>query len=266
MDSTHEQNVTDVPQIITLESVDSTNAELHRMCDQGPVAAWTVVTAFHQSAGRGRQGRNWQSDPGAGLWVSVLVDLADCPQPQWLPLIAGLSLCNATRKFTESDVALKWPNDVIVGGRKLAGILTEALPKTTRNEAGRYIVGMGLNFAPDVYPGAAGLRELIPVGAVLDRDEVLAEVIGSLRHLIGEWRADHWSTESIRAQYLRRCLSIGAELEITEPGAPRWSGTGMSIDSAGHLVVREHDTQIDRTVVAADVIHASIAPCTPKNS
>ncbi len=266
MDSAHEQNVTDVVKIITLESVDSTNSELIRMCGQGPVPAWTVVTAFHQSAGRGRQGRDWQSDPDAGLWASVVLDLADCPHPQWLPLVAGLSLCNATQKLMESDVWLKWPNDVMVGGRKLAGILTEALPATTRNVVGRYIVGMGLNFETDVYPGAVGLRDLIPVGAALDRDALLAEIIESLRTLIGGWREDDWNPERIREQYVLKCLSVGAELQITEPGSPVWSGTGMSIDRSGHLVVREHDTLIDRTVVAADVIHATIAPCTPKNS
>lgn len=261
MDSAHEQNVTDVVKIITLESVDSTNSELIRMCAQGPVPAWTVVTAFHQSAGRGRQGRDWQSDPDAGLWVSVLLELADCPHPQWLPLLAGLSLCNATQKHMESEVWLKWPNDVMVGGRKLAGILTEALPATTG-----YIVGMGLNFESDVYPGAVGLRELIPVGATLDRDALLAEIIESLRTLIGGWQQDDWNPERIREQYVLKCLSVGAKLQITEPGSPVWSGTGMSIDRSGHLVVREHDTLIDRTVVAADVIHATIAPCTPKNS
>lgn len=266
MESPHDQNATDVVNIIALDSVDSTNSELVRMCAAGPISPWTVVVAGEQTAGRGRLGRTWQSDPGAGMWASVVVDLDGCPQPQWLPLMAGLSLCTVSSELTGAKVGVKWPNDVVLGERKLAGILTEALPGTSR-----YIVGMGLNFDTDVYPGAVGVRELMPSGYVINRDEILLKVIHSLRDVITSWRDAGWDTAPIRDQYVRACVSIGAELVITEPsptqpGSSTWRGYGHGVDPAGHLVVREHESGSDRTVVAADVVHATIAPCTPKNS
>lgn len=266
MESPHDQNATDVVNIIAFDSVDSTNSELVRMCAAGPISPWTVVVAGEQTAGRGRLGRTWQSDPGAGMWASVVVDLDGCPQPQWLPLMAGLSLCTVSSELTGAKVGVKWPNDVVLGERKLAGILTEALPGTSR-----YIVGMGLNFDTDVYPGAVGVRELMPSGYVINRDEILLKVIHSLRDVITSWRDAGWDTAPIRDQYVRACVSIGAELVITEPsptqpGSSTWRGYGHGVDPAGHLVVREHESGSDRTVVAADVVHATIAPCTPKNS
>lgn len=266
MDSPHDQNATDVVNIIALESVDSTNSELVRMSASGPIPAWTVVVAGEQTAGRGRLGRMWQSNPGAGMWASVIVDLDGCPDPQWLPLMAGLSLTTVVSEMTGADIGLKWPNDVIFGDRKLAGILTEALPGTAR-----YIVGMGLNFDSDIYPGAVGIRELMPTDFVLHRDEIVLKVIQSLRDLMGSWRSAGWSTEVIREQYVRACVSVGAELVITEPtssesGSATWSGYGHGVDPAGHLVVREHESGSERTVIAADVVHATIATCTPKNS
>lgn len=266
MDSYNDINASDVMNIIALESVDSTNSELVRMCADGPVAPWTVVVAGEQTSGRGRLGRMWQSDPGAGMWASVAVDLNGCLNSQWLPLVAGLSLCTVVSEFTGVEVGVKWPNDVMLGDRKLAGILTEALPGTDK-----YVVGMGLNFDSDVYPGAVGVRELMPATFVINRDQILLKVIHSLRDLITVWRDSSWDTEEIRHQYERACVSIGADLVITEPstgesGSSTWSGYGHGVDPAGHLVVKQHESGFERTVVAADVVHATIAPCTPKNS
>lgn len=261
MEPSADRNAADVVKIIHFTTIDSTNAELSRMAQASHLDPWTVVVADHQSAGRGRQGRSWNSDAGAGLWASVLVELEDCPEPGWLPLIAGLSVVAALNQFTTAHIGVKWPNDVVVADRKLAGILTEALSRTSR-----YIVGIGINFESNIYPGAIGLKDIAVAGTLLNRDRVLNNLVTELQVRIDQWKSQQWDTEPLRESYVRECVSVGAELQITEPQGISWSGTGMGVTPSGHLVVREAETTLERTVIAADIVHATIAPCTPKNS
>lgn len=261
MESSEDRNAADVVKIISLDSVDSTNLELARLMSTSLVQPWTVIVAQEQTAGRGRQGRTWSSDHGAGMWASVLVELVDCPTPTWLPLITGMAVARATRELTGSDIGVKWPNDVMADGRKLAGILVESVPGTHQ-----YIVGIGLNFTSSIYPGAVGLRELGPAGKTLGRDLVVNEVTHQLFNAVRAWGAGSWRTEQLERDYTSVCLSIGVELAITEPGGATWAGVGCGIDSEGHLLVREHNSEMLRTLIAADVVHATIAPCTQKNS
>src|SRR5882762_725474 len=116
----------------------STNADVAEAARAG-AAEGLVVVAERQRAGRGRQGRQWESPPRAGLAVSVLL------RPQtptgrygWLPLLAGVALVETVRRLGELDAVLKWPNDLLIAERKCAGILAEAA-------AGAVVVGIGLN-------------------------------------------------------------------------------------------------------------------------
>jgi len=259
--------VSDRVHVTELDSVDSTNAELHRMIESGTATDFTVVIAGEQTAGRGRQGRAWQSKPGAGIWTSILVDLEDCPCPTWLSLIAGLAITRGVRvagiSETEfSGAGLKWPNDVIAQDRKLAGILTEGVTGTSL-----YIVGMGINVSAESFPGAIGVAELLTdVETTMVTRAVFEAVVTEFVALIDGWRDADWDTEAIRAEYLSACRSIGADLGITEPDGTAWSGVGVGLDDSGHLLVQESGTTLTRTVVAADVVHATIDPCTQKNS
>lgn len=261
MEPSPDRNAADVVKIIHFKTIDSTNLEISRMAQAGSVDPWTVIVADHQSAGRGRQGRDWNSDEGAGLWASVLVQLDGCPEPGWLPLITGLSVVSTLSQFTTAHIGVKWPNDILVADRKLAGILIEALPTSDQ-----YIVGIGINFESNLYPGAIGLKEIAVSGLAIDRDRILVDLMQELQQRILQWRSQNWDTELLRESYLRECISIGAELQITEPRGVSWTGIGVGVTPSGHLLVRETGTTLERTVIAADVVHASIAPCTPKNS
>ncbi len=254
--------------VTKLDSVDSTNAELHRMITAGVSANWTAVVAGQQTAGRGRQGRTWQSDPGAGIWASVLIDLGNCPRPSWLSLVAGLAINRGLSAYGFIGVDLKWPNDVIAQGRKLAGILSESVVGTPK-----YIVGMGINVATDVYPGAIGLAELPfshedanPLDNHLDHHPVLEAVMSEFIAQVDSWHAADWEIDLIQREYLLACRSIGADIGITEPDGGKFTGRGIGVDLDGHLLVAETGTTRIRTVIAADIIHATIEPCTPKNS
>jgi len=261
MDSGPELNAQDVAQIISYPRVDSTNLELARLMSHDNVPPWTVVVADQQTAGRGRQGRTWVSEPGTGVWMSVLVELPQCPAPGWLPLVTGACLSATVQSITGVAVGLKWPNDVVIGERKLAGILIESVP-----DSDHFIVGVGVNGESSNYPGAIGMRELLPEGSVVDSRRMIITLVRELRRAVQSWESAGWSSEPLHRWYSDQCISIGSELVVSEPGQLEWAGVGVGVDSEGHLLVRETGTTNVRTVVAADVIHATIAPCTPRNS
>ena len=221
------------------------------------VPAWTVVVAAEQTAGRGRLDRTWHSEAGAGLWFSVLVDLVGCDSPTWLPLVAGLAVFEACTKLGV-EVELKWPNDITASGAKLGGILIESA-----GIPGQWVVGIGINVVSSHFPNSVSLSDLVsPTPKVA---EVLSEVFGALHKLVTGWRNTHWSTALISRHYLGVCSSIGAQLTVNRAGEPAFSAVGVGIDPDGHLVITRPG-QESEILVAADVVHATIEPCTPKNS
>lgn len=244
-------------QVITLNTVDSTNSELIRRCTGGTVAPWTVVVASEQSAGRGRLDRNWQSEPGSGLWCSVLVDLSGCESPTWLPLVTGLAVFDGCTRLG-ATVELKWPNDVIANGAKLGGILIESAEAPDQ-----WVVGIGINVTRAHFPDSVSLADLI--GQTPEIPTVMAEIVNSLHTYIESWRDAGWDTSAPSARYHSVCSSIGATVQITRPNEAPFDAVGLGLDEYGHLeIARSGDRR--EIVIAADVVHATIKSCTPKNS
>ena len=254
-----------VAAVTWLKTCDSTNSELRRRIELDPtLPAGTTIVAAEQTAGRGRLGRDWSSTPGDGLWMSTLVHLPGCRAASWLPLLVGLAVQRASTllclDLEGQVISLKWPNDVVADGKKLAGILVEALQEV-------YIVGIGLNLKSSVYPGAIGLQDL---ARHVSREQAFEQVHDQLQSLIKRWRLLDWAPDELAQEYIAACASIGTLVTITESDGEVWSGVGSGIDPSGHLVVETgHGDLIDknlRTVIAADVVHATIDPCTPKSS
>jgi BirA family biotin operon repressor/biotin-[acetyl-CoA-carboxylase] ligase len=209
----------------TTEEIDSTNAELLRRAAAGAPHG-LVLVADHQTAGRGRLGRRWEAEPGAALLVSVLLR-PDLP-PERLHLLtmaAGIAAVHA------AGGSLKWPNDVVVGARKLAGLLAEATPDAV-------VIGMGLNLRRSDVEGAISLEELT---GETDRDAVLQrwliafdDRLAQLDDLVGEYRA--------------MCSTIGQQVRV-DLGHETFEGVATDVTDAGHLVVA------GREVTAGDVVH-----------
>jgi BirA family transcriptional regulator, biotin operon repressor / biotin---[acetyl-CoA-carboxylase] ligase len=123
-------------------TIGSTNQRLRALADAG-AEPFTVVVSNEQTAGRGRGGKLWVSPPG-GLWVSILVPSSPGLLGQVVPLVAGLAVARSVKHVTGVDVGLKWPNDVLIGAEKLAGILCEVAP------GGSVVTGVGINLrAPE---------------------------------------------------------------------------------------------------------------------
>jgi BirA family biotin operon repressor/biotin-[acetyl-CoA-carboxylase] ligase len=225
-------------QIVETASTGSTNEDLAEAARAGAPEGTVHVTA-HQTAGRGRLDRQWEAPAGSGLTLSVLVRPTDVPDVQWtwIPLLAGVAVAQAVNEVSpDLDVSLKWPNDVEVAGRKLAGLLVERIDTSGGPAA---IVGVGLNVAmtPDQLPipNATSLAiEGVDTDAATVRDLVV--------HALGRWY-ELWRREagdagrSLRDAYLAASGTIGQDVVVTMSDGSTIEGPATDIDEFGRLVV-----------------------------
>jgi len=232
-----------------VDSTGSTNADALALAVAGAVDG-TCVVAGEQTAGRGRHGREWVSNPGAGLWSSTLV--RSCENPTHLPLLAALAVVDVARELGGMVWSIKWPNDVLdSAGRKVAGILVEGVG----SDSGAAVVGIGLNVErpPMEFAGAGSwVGESEEPGVAPDRSELLAGLLGSLYARVQQ----PWP-EAL-TDYRVLCTTIGARVHVVLPGGEDFDAVGVNVTDEGHLVVDTGATS--RIVVAGDVLHASIAP------
>jgi len=215
-----------------------------------------VLVAEEQTAGRGRMGRPWVSQPGASLTFSVLLRPVSVPPPRrgWLPLLAGIAVAAAVRATSSAAATLKWPNDVLIGDRKLAGILAE-------QSGDAVVIGIGLNVATPraALPASpAGLRatSLHAEGAEVARDVLLVAVLRDLERRYVAFREDPDPARSgLLAEYRALSGTLGREVRVDLPGGSILAGVAEDIDADGRLLVREADATSPTPVSAGDVIH-----------
>lgn len=220
----------------------------------------TVILADHQTAGRGRLGRTWHAPSGTSIAVSMLFRPAPVPVARWpwLPLLAGVAVVEAVRAETGVAADLKWPNDVMVDGLKLAGLLAEVVPQAGRPETaeggGGVIVGVGLNVTAqrsDLPPTATSLALC---GATdLDWVRVLAAVLRSVAHRYAGWCTDAGEPGAVQRAYRPLCATLGAQVRVQLPAGGSLTGQAIDIDDDGRLVVRT--AAGDRALSAGDVVH-----------
>lgn len=222
-----------VPRVDAWRTLGSTNDRLARLARDG-APAWTVVVADEQTEGRGRRGRSWISDDGAGLWMSVLAPVAPGRQP--LPLVVGLACAQAMESLApEVEVGIKWPNDLQIRGRKVGGILCEGVD-------GHTVVGVGINIsqAPDD-PSATALE--VEAGKGLARHELAKAVVDGVR-------AEVDALESFGAlvpRLARRDVLRGRIVESDAEGR----GVASGIDASGALLLTRGDGSPIRVVAGS---------------
>jgi BirA family biotin operon repressor/biotin-[acetyl-CoA-carboxylase] ligase len=226
-----------LPAVHLFASVGSTNDAARELAEQGAPAG-TLVLAEEQAAGRGRGGKAWTSPPGLGVWMSVVLRPAPLPEPGLLPILVGLAAADALDAFARPGrIAIKWPNDLHLGGRKLGGILCEG-----RWEAGSpsfVVAGIGINVlhqSPDfpeaLRPIATSLR--IGAGAAPPRVEVAGAVASAMARRLARPPAELGGAllESMRA----RDALLGRRVRVT--GGDDLDGQAMGVTPAGALLVR----------------------------
>lgn len=251
------------PSLAELPSSSSTNTELSARADREGLGDLTVILTRYQSAGRGRLGRSWTAPPGASIACSVLLrprlpdGSAVAPERLgWVPVIAGMAMAQAVRgALPGREVGFKWPNDVLVGGRKVCGVLAELLPSGTG-----VVVGAGLNTrmrAEELpVPTATSLAvEGIAVDDALE-DLVLAAYLEGLRDRVARYLAAGADADAsgTRAQARAACLTLGRAVRIELPDGRELRGTATDLDLDGRLVVTGEDGA-SRSVAAGDVTH-----------
>jgi len=209
-----------------LPEAGSTNAVVAERA-RGGEPAGLVVVAEAQTAGRGRLDRSWVSPPRAGLTFSVLLR-PDLPPAQWpwLPLWGGLAVAEALRERAGVDAELKWPNDVLVDGRKLCGLLAEV------PEPGALVLGIGLNVSTTAqelpHPQATSLA--LAGARTTDRDTLLRALLRSLTTVLAD-------PDAARAVYRKRCGTVGRRVRIELPAGRTVEGVAEAVDADGRVVV-----------------------------
>ena len=220
------------------EEVGSTNDVATAAAEAG-VPEGFVVAANAQSEGRGRVGRSWSSPPGAGLYVSVVLHPAG-PALRLLTIAAGVAIAEGVHAASGLDTCVKWPNDVHVGSRKLAGILAEA--GSSAGAVHYVVLGFGINirraaYPPDVVARATSLES--ELGRDVDRGLVLAECLTALSHRYGMLQRGA-ADDVIGAWRKRGALHMGRAVEWDADGGSR-RGRAEDIDATGALLVRIDD-------------------------
>lgn len=225
----------------------STNADLAEVARAGEPEG-VVLVAEQQTGGRGRLDRQWESPPRAGLTFSVMLRPSVEPaRLSLLPLIAGLATVEGVHAVGGVEASLKWPNDVLVGERKLGGILVEIA-------GGGVVVGIGLNVSTREHELAVPTAtSLLLCGGTTDREPLLKEVLRALERRYSAWQRSGDSS-SVPPAYRQRCETIGREIELELPGGEMVRGTAVDVDDTGRLVVAD-DTGQRRSWLVGDVVH-----------
>ncbi len=247
--------------------IDSTNTWLLAEARAGAPEG-LVAVADHQSAGRGRLDRRWEAAPGAALLASVL--LRPVLEPGALHLataLVALSALEACRRTAGVDAGIKWPNDLVVGDAKLAGVLAEADPSAGGGAPGSVavVVGIGLNIEP---PGpaassnATSLGQLVAAGsgsAVPSRDALLSAFLRELERRRPELD-DAAGRHALGSDLRRHCVTLGRAVRV-ELVTSELIGTATDLTDEGALVVETGDGP--RVVTAGDVVHLRAAGHSP---
>lgn len=230
----------------------STNHDVSALA-RGGAGEGLVLVSGEQTAGRGRLDRSWVSPPGASIAMSLLLKpLPAFPQWGWLSLLAGMAVASAVEDLAPdpTDVTLKWPNDVLLRGDKLCGILSERIEHA---DGARAVVGIGINVSltRDQLPVPAA-TSLALAGLPTDRDVIVAGVLNHFSRYYRQWSL----SGSLREEYQASCASIGAELTIVVDEHRRVHGIGRGIDAYGRLeVATARGVEI---FAVGDVVHARL--------
>ncbi|MFE3545036.1 biotin--[acetyl-CoA-carboxylase] ligase [Nocardia sp. NPDC059177] len=235
--------------IDVVESTGSTNADLVALAGEVSTGARALL-AEEQVHGRGRHARNWVSPPRAQISLSILVRLPGIAPTTlgWLPLLTGVAVVDALRESPGVAADLKWPNDVLLGGRKLAGILAEV---AATGAAPAVVVGIGLNvdLAEAELPVPHATSLTLAGAPDADRTALVAAILTEFARRVTAWERAGWDTADLAGAYRARCATIGLEVRAELPGGRVVSGRATGIDDTGRLLIG------DEAVSAGDVSH-----------
>ncbi len=248
--------------IYTFEVIDSTNN-----CARALASCWapegTVVIAEQQTAGKGRLGRTWQANPNENLTLSVILRPGNAPgSVNLLPLLVSVAVSEAVQSLTGITPECKWPNDLLIGGKKVAGILLEGSLK--KEELEFVVVGIGINvnqtaFSPEIQNLATSLK--LATGTDVNREELFKLILERLEaHYVS---LKPGGFEPVLSLWQSRSTMAGKRVSVKSNGSVL-TGTVKGLSPEGGLVLRSNGTE--HTLLAGDVTVLGIDPDSPSHA
>ena len=231
--------------------IDSTNTKAKRLADEGAPHG-TLVAAGHQSAGKGRRGRVWESPEGTGIYMTLLLRPELKPeQAPMLTVLMAQSVADAIQTVTGITPGIKWPNDIVMDGRKVCGILTEMSTEMTWIHY--VVIGVGINVHQQTFP-----EELKDKASSLDLAgaksvkwaELVAEVMRNFEIYYEQFEKEG-DLSVIWERYNEMLVNRDREVRVLEPGH-EYNGHALGIDKNGELLVRRENGQVE-TIYAGEV-------------
>lgn len=241
------------PRIERREELGSTHDALREAwrASEGRLPSGTGIATFSQTSGRGRHGRAWIAPPGKTLALSVLVVAGDAAEAArgfgWLTLAAGLAVRDVLAPLLPAgaDLSMKWPNDVLVDGRKISGILGELLDPRPGSLAASIGIGLNLTLGEDELP-VPHATSLAIAGVEVDdalRDRLPEAIAARLLARAAALEEARWDAEAsgLRAELERSCSTVGQQVRATLPGGDAIVGRAVGIDGGGRLLIERAD-------------------------
>lgn len=233
-----------VPRLIYMETVGSTNTELTRLVANSAAEYpnYSTLVASHQSDGRGRLQRPWESVAGRSLAMSVFLNEIPQSRISLIPLVAALAVVDSLNQ-QGVGAKIKWPNDVLIEDQKISGILAELVPAGV-------VLGIGLNLAPIELETATSISEL---GLESDFETQARLLLKNLINRIGELHGSKQDVRGLLAELTRTSATLGQQVNAILPGGETMSGLAIAIESDGMLVMESNGSS--QLISSADIVH-----------
>lgn len=237
--------------IIYYKQLDSTNTEIARLATEGAMHG-TVVVADAQTAGKGRRGRGWESPAGENIYMSILLR-PDCvpDRAPMLTLVMAYSVAKVIREIGFADIQIKWPNDLVLLGKKICGILTEMQLQDT--EIDYVVVGVGINVNTSRFPEElkdTATSLYLESGRVFDRKRIIESVVGHFEKAYQQF-LETQDLSFFREAYNAMLVNVDKEVRVLEPGN-EYIAYAQGINSEGELLVRTEDGE-EKRIYAGEV-------------
>jgi BirA family biotin operon repressor/biotin-[acetyl-CoA-carboxylase] ligase len=236
-----------------LKSTSSTNADAFRLAEDG-AAEGTVVLADSQSGGKGRRGRVWSSPAEVNLYCSVVLRPPIMPYeaPQ-LTFLSAVAVARAIELTTSLTPEIKWPNDLLISGKKVAGLLNEMSAET--DGINFVILGIGVNLNMSAVQFPADLRHpatsvFLESGVKVDRCRFTSTMLNELDRLYNEFLSHGFGP--IREEWQQRCNANGRQVIVSDSGTECTGGRFIGIDSDGAMLLRTEEDKLHR-ITCGDV-------------
>jgi BirA family biotin operon repressor/biotin-[acetyl-CoA-carboxylase] ligase len=226
-----------------VEVTGSTQDDLYQLASSGTAVPKTILASEFQSSGRGRLDRTFEAAPHSALTFSIYIEpKVDKEEWSFLTLLAGVSIHEALLTLDpQIKVGVKWPNDLLIGEKKFAGMIAQA-------SANGVVIGIGINvgMSPDELPVENATSLAIEDFAILDRNVILASIINHFEINLEMWEND----QSFLAQYRSASVTLGRDVEVTLPGGKVVKSRAIDISNAGGLMLEDGSE-----ITVGDVVH-----------